>query len=193
MTVRFQDHDAERIERGLALLNTVETIKKTGGAVEIAGVKIEPCDEYGRTARDLLSVQATVVSDVGLFQWPLERPHFATVTDVIDGDTIRCDIDLDLRFGANNYKVRLAGCNAWESATDAGKAARDNLKQRLPIGTEIVLTTIKDYKYGGEFIARIWMMDGTDLIAQLIEQQWLAPWNGRGPAPTPVWPRTVAA
>lgn len=28
----------------------IETVKATGGAVEIAGVRIEPCDEYGRTA-----------------------------------------------------------------------------------------------------------------------------------------------
>ena len=34
---------------GDALLGAVNTIKATGGAVEIAGVRIEPCDEFGST------------------------------------------------------------------------------------------------------------------------------------------------
>jgi hypothetical protein len=33
-----------------AVFNAVKTIKKTGGAVEIHGVRIEPCDEFGATA-----------------------------------------------------------------------------------------------------------------------------------------------
>lgn len=33
----------------LAVHGAVETIKGTGGAVEISGVRIEPCDEYGTT------------------------------------------------------------------------------------------------------------------------------------------------
>ena len=32
-----------------AMLNAANTIKATGGAVEIGGVRIEPCDEYGST------------------------------------------------------------------------------------------------------------------------------------------------
>jgi hypothetical protein len=28
---------------------TIEALKKTGGAVEVNGVRIEPCDEYGKT------------------------------------------------------------------------------------------------------------------------------------------------
>lgn len=131
------------------------------------------------------------------FTWPDERPHFAVVTRVVDGDTIHCDIDLDLRVGHTDYPVRLAGCNAWEVSTDAGRAARDNLIARLPVGTPVVLTLIKDYKYGGEFVAKVWLFEddstglGVDLVAELVEQQWLAAWNGRGAAPVPPWPRTV--
>lgn len=36
-----------------ALLSAVDTIKQTGGAVEIAGVRIEPCDTYGQTETTL--------------------------------------------------------------------------------------------------------------------------------------------
>lgn len=39
----------DTIDRALSMLAAAETIKKTGGAVEIAGVRIEPCDERGET------------------------------------------------------------------------------------------------------------------------------------------------
>lgn len=39
----------ERMEKARAIFEAVNTIKETGGAVEIAGVRIEPCDEYGAT------------------------------------------------------------------------------------------------------------------------------------------------
>ncbi len=49
----------DRAGRAEAVLSAVEAIKGTGGAVEIAGVRIEPCDAYGVTAttreRDELS------------------------------------------------------------------------------------------------------------------------------------------
>lgn len=46
-----KDRDAARaeLEQCRALLNAVDTIKKTRGAVQIAGVRIEPCDTYGKT------------------------------------------------------------------------------------------------------------------------------------------------
>lgn len=123
--------------------------------------------------------------------WPTERPHLAVVRSVIDGDTFRADIDLDLKLQYDNYKVRLAGSNAWESKTEAGKAATENLEALLYEGRQIVLLTIKDYKYGGEFIARVFLEDGTELVPLLIREQWAAPWNGRGSAPKPPWPRMV--
>lgn len=115
----------------------------------------------------------------------------AVATRVVDGDTIHCDIDMDLKAALIDYPIRLYGCNAASLTTDGGKAARDNLVRVLPERTPVVLTMIKDYKYGGEFVAKVWLMDGTDLIATLIAQQWLAPWDGRGAQPTPIWPRTV--
>ncbi len=44
-----RDASRAELEQCRALLNAVETIKKTGGAVQIAGVRIEPCDTYGKT------------------------------------------------------------------------------------------------------------------------------------------------
>lgn len=130
-----------------------------------------------------------------LINWPTERPHFGYVTSVTDGDTFRADIDLDLRAGYWDYKIRLAGCNAWEKSTEAGMAAKDNLAAILTPKRQIILTTIKDYKYGGEFVAKVFLPqpDGSllELVPQLIAEQWLAPWDGRGSAPLPAWPRTI--
>ncbi len=123
------------------------------------------------------------------FQWPTERPHRAIVKRVVDGDTIVCDIDLDLRSWLVDYKVRLLGCNAAEKSTEAGMAAAANLQDVLRPGTPVVLTLIKDYKYGGEFCARVWLGD-RDLISELIQQAWAAAWDGTGKAPVPPWPRT---
>ena len=122
----------------------------------------------------------------------------ATVTRVIDGDTIRADVVLGtLTLGsialdvvARATKVRLAGCNAAEVGTPAGAAARSHLIGRLPPGTLLHLDDLEDYKYGGEVIARVTTVpDGVDLAAELIAQQWAASWDGRGPRPTPPWPR----
>lgn len=125
----------------------------------------------------------------------------ATVTRVVDGDTIRADIVLGtLTLGsiildvvARDAKVRLAGCNAAERSTPAGKAAQAHLVDRLPPGSLLHLDDVDDYKYGGEIIARVTTMPaGVDLVAELIAGQWAAPWDGRGPMPVPPWPRTTS-
>lgn len=41
--------DNARVEAMQSLYDAVTTIKETGGAVEIHGVRIEPCDTYGQT------------------------------------------------------------------------------------------------------------------------------------------------
>ena len=123
--------------------------------------------------------------------FPRERAYVAVVDRIVDGDTIVCFIDLGLRV-TMQYKVRLLGCNAAELHTEAGKAAREHLLQRLPLDSMVILTMVKDYKYGGEFVARVTLEDGTNLVQELIEDQWAAAWDGNGPAPTPPWPRSVA-
>lgn len=59
---------------GEYLLSVIETIKQTGGSVEIHGVKIMPCDEFGRTAavpdaatdaREYLHAKCDCVPDLG--------------------------------------------------------------------------------------------------------------------------------
>jgi endonuclease YncB( thermonuclease family) len=123
--------------------------------------------------------------------FPKERPYVAIVRRVVDGDTLRVDIDKGMKDWTMDYPLRLNGCNAAEHTTEAGKAATENLTQELPVGTTVILATIKNYKYGGEYVADVYLLDGTDLVAKLINEQWVAKWNGNGKAPVPPWPRTV--
>lgn len=55
-----------RDQEAKALLSAVDTIKKTGGAVEINGVRIEPCDTYGQTdtTREVEALRRHVASMV---------------------------------------------------------------------------------------------------------------------------------
>lgn len=127
------------------------------------------------------------------------QTYAATVVSVTDGDTIRCDVtmgqltlsSLTLDVVARNLPVRLVGCNAWESSTDAGKAARANLRLLLPPGTPVTLSAVDSYKYGLEIVASVTLEDGQDLVTLLIATQWAAPWSGLGIRPLPPWPRTV--
>lgn len=47
---RAGDERKSRVRQAAALLQAVETLKATGGAVELNGVRIEPCDERGQTS-----------------------------------------------------------------------------------------------------------------------------------------------
>lgn len=76
--------------------------------------------------------------------------YHATVADVIDGDTLRLDVDLG--FGIQTtMAVRLAGINAPEISTQAGKDAKAYVMDWVwGAAREVTLRTIKDRreKYG---------------------------------------------
>jgi endonuclease YncB( thermonuclease family) len=109
-----------------------------------------------------------------------------------DGDNVRADIDLGVDCWLAGQSVRLAGCNARELHDAGGPAARLNMATAAPAGTVVVLTSLKTDKYGGRYVGRIGLPDGTDLAARLIADGWAAPWDGRGTRPVPPWPRPVA-
>jgi micrococcal nuclease len=74
----------------------------------------------------------------------------AVVRSVTDGDTIRADIDLGFNMVMRNAVIRLAGINAPEVKTPEGRVSKTYLTERLPVGTEITLNSLKDEteKYG---------------------------------------------
>jgi endonuclease YncB( thermonuclease family) len=115
----------------------------------------------------------------------------ATVVSVHDGDTIKVDLDQGLDEWHHRLNVRFMGCNAAELGTAGGDAAAVNLKALLPPGTQVVLRSVAWDKFGGRVDADVIEVDGSDLIQQLITEQWLIPWDGTGTRPVPPWPRTV--
>jgi micrococcal nuclease len=85
-----------------------------------------------------LAVAAVVVGG-GIVAAAAAGPTIATVTKVVDGDTI------DVRYGGEEHRVRLLNIDTPESVDPnspvecLGPEASDWLKQRLPVGTEVRL------------------------------------------------------
>lgn len=80
----------------------------------------------------------------------------ATVEKITDGDTVHLLIDLGMSIFTREA-CRLHRINAPEMGTPEGKPSRDNLAKLIPIGTSVLVHTIKDRndKYG-RLLARIW-------------------------------------
>lgn len=89
----------------------------------------------------------------------------ATVLRIVDADTIR----LRLSLGWHVYRddnCRLAGINAPELCTDAGKTARDYAAALLPVGAEVTFRSMKLDKYGRPLGHIVYQ--GCDVAAQLL-------------------------
>ncbi len=113
----------------------------------------------------------------------------ATVSRVVDGDTVMLDVDLGFGVVLQKQSFRLLGLNAREHSMEGGVQATSHLMSVLPAGTEVTVSSVKRDKYGGRFDAQITLPDGSDLNRLLIEQGWAAPWHGQGDKPLPAWPR----
>jgi micrococcal nuclease len=122
-----------------------------------------------------LAVPIALLGAVTLVGMPADRlagPVSATVIDVVDGDTIivRAHIWLDQSV---ETRIRLLGIDTPEKrgrcpeererATEA-----ETLVRNLVNGREVQLRDIRHDKYGGRVLARVEMMDGTDLGETLI-------------------------
>jgi len=72
----------------------------------------------------------------------------AHVTEVYDGDTITCDIDLGFETTLKNQKIRLYGINTPEVKGDSkpqGIISRDAVREKI-LNKDILLVTKKDAK-----------------------------------------------
>ena len=74
----------------------------------------------------------------------------AVIKAVHDGDTVTVDVDLGFETWVHNMKLRLYGINAPELITSEGKVAQSFLIQQTPVGSKVVIETVKDKqeKYG---------------------------------------------
>lgn len=108
---------------------------------------------------------------------PAPKPSFtyhAVVVRVIDGDTVKLDIDLGFGVWMRNHSIRLLGVHAPElfSGNDraAGAAAKAALEKMIPAGSDIVLQSMKDRtdKYG-RYLGQLWNEQGEDVNAAMLK------------------------
>lgn len=84
----------------------------------------------------------------------------AVVLSIYDGDTMTVDIDLGLGIWQHGQKLRLYGIDTPElrgPERPEGLAVRDEVRRLVPVGSEIMLQTLKD-KTGkfGRWLGIIW-------------------------------------
>lgn len=85
----------------------------------------------------------------------------AIVAEVLDGDTVRVDIDLGLSTWQRDIPLRLYGINAPETrgaSRVAGRAAKEYLRTLLYPGQEITVKTYKAKEKYGRYLAEIWVV-----------------------------------
>lgn len=95
----------------------------------------------------------------------------ATVTRIVDGDTLVARADLGWRISLETY-VRLSGVDAPERGTDAGTAATSYLGGLLPAGTRVTLVSHRLLGVSdnyGRILASVMLPDGRDVSALLLE------------------------
>ena len=105
-----------------------------------------------------------------------------TVTRVVDGDTIRGDVDLGFGFIQKNQEFRFSGINAPE-IHGANSAAGMKTKQYVTdmiSGKEIIIVTKKDAKEKwGRYLAEIFYLDASgnyvSLNKELVDKSLAVP------------------
>jgi len=109
----------------------------------------------------------------------------ARVTRIVDGDTIKCDIDLGFDMFLTNQTVRLYGIDAPESRTKDkeekyyGTLAKDFLNDYCPKGTVIKLRTHLDKKGKfGRILGDI-IVNNVSLNEQMVEENLAVLYEGQ--------------
>lgn len=87
----------------------------------------------------------------------------AKVTKVYDGDTITVDIDLGFGIVMKEQSIRLLGIDAPElrgEERQQGLSSRFFVADRIPIGSVVIMKTVKDRKEKyGRYLATIYYGD----------------------------------
>jgi micrococcal nuclease len=98
----------------------------------------------------------------------------AKIVKVIDGDTVKLDIDLGFHLHHKNQNFRIMGIDTPEvrgEEKDKGKICKEFVKTLLPKGEEFIIVTSKPDKYGR------WLADIRIFVAadnELVKQTWLS-------------------
>ena len=103
------------------------------------------------------------------------------IIEIIDGDTVKVDIDVGFNIWMNNMVVRLLGVDSPESRTSDpieksfGILSKKRLAELLPISSVQTVQTTIDDKYGrilGDFI-----VNKESISASLIKDGYAVPYN----------------
>lgn len=103
----------------------------------------------------------------------------AKVNSVVDGDTVDLQVDLGCDISIN-MRCRLNGINAPEKNTVTGKASKAWMDKTLPVGSDVVVQTIKDRKEKyGRYLAVVFLPgSSTSINDQLITQGLAKAYHG---------------
>lgn len=100
----------------------------------------------------------------------------AAVLKVVDGDTLDVDLDLGMRIHFH-VRLRVAHIDTPETSTPEGKQVRDYVRELLPVGTVVTVSTEKPDKYG-RALADVLLPDGRELAHLLVNQGMAKPYEG---------------
>ncbi len=95
--------------------------------------------------------------------------HLPAIIDrVIDGDSMVVHLGVAPGLELHGIHVRVARINAPELKHAGGTAARDFAKTLLPEGTEVMLVSSQEDKYG-RLLASIELPDGGDFAFKMLD------------------------
>lgn len=121
--------------------------------------------------------------------------YAATIAKVHDADTVMVDVDLGFYTWRRSVWARIAGISARELSMPGGPEARDYVSGLLPLGTPVVVQSIKAGQDPAgvmsfdRYVMTVQLPDGRDLGHLLIAEGWATPWDGKSkPTPYPAWP-----
>ena len=101
----------------------------------------------------------------------------ATLVEVTDGDSVQLLVDFGFRI-SQHQRMRLAGIDAPETRTAAGKAARAYLASIIPTGA-FVIRTEKDRKEKfGRYLVHIVLPDGSTVNEAMVAAGHARPYDG---------------
>lgn len=124
----------------------------------------------------------------------------ASVVKIHDADTLQVDVDLGFYTWRRKVWTRIAGISARELSMVGGQEAADYLEGLLPVGSPVVVQSIKlgadpaDVMSFDRYVMSVQLPDGRDLGQLLISEGLAVPWDGKTkPTPYPEWPIPTGA